>query len=252
MGCCGDVAGDLVQAAEERGKHMTWYGYIRVSSRDQVEGQSPEVQEQIIRGAAQMQGVGDVEIFRDDGVSGSVPLDERPQGAVLLARLQPGDTLVASKLERAFRSVVDTLVRIDKLQQRGVSVILCDVSIEPVTNNGVGRLFITMLSAVAEFERFRLLERTAEGRRAKASKGGHVGGCPPYGYKVFGNGKDAVLVPEMNERVIVERAKSLERDGLSLRDIADSLGREGHKTRKGTPFAAMQVKRILEQAVHHG
>lgn len=223
---------------------MTWFGYARVSTGAQTDGQSPEIQARIISGVAQMRGVADLQMFSDDGVSGSVPFAERPCGADIMAQVRSGDTIVASKLDRLFRSSVDALVSVEAFKKQGVDVICCDISTDPLASNGTGRLFFSILAAVAEFERERIRERTSEGRRAKAEKGGYAGGSVRYGFRAVGQGREAAVVEDQTERAIVEFI-ALVAPGKSLREICASLTAAGYRTRRGTPFAPQQVKRVL-------
>jgi hypothetical protein len=76
------------------------FGYARVSSQDQAEnGVSLAEQERRIRGRALEQGWTLEHIFVEEAVSGSIPLDERPQGSRLLRTVQPGDVVICAKLE---------------------------------------------------------------------------------------------------------------------------------------------------------
>ena len=89
---------------------MAVYGYCRVSTARQVEdGLSLEVQRRQVEGYAQMHGLALARVFLEQGVSGSVPLGERPAGRELMAALQSGDAVIAAKLDRAFRSALDAL-----------------------------------------------------------------------------------------------------------------------------------------------
>src|SRR6476620_2686423 len=90
--------------------------------------------------------------FVERGVSGSKPLGDRPQGAALLGALKPGDTVITPKLDRMFRSALDALDVLTKLQQSGVSLHMIDLRGD-TTGNGVSKLVFTILSAVAEAER---------------------------------------------------------------------------------------------------
>ncbi len=94
---------------------------------------------------------------------------------------------------------------------------------DPVTDNGVAKLFFGMLALVAEFERERILERTKDGRRAKAARGGHVGGSAPFGYRVNGSGKDASLVEVPAQQAAVITIRELLGQGHSLRRIAAAV-----------------------------
>src|SRR5258706_14944359 len=84
------------------------FGYVRVSTAEQANGGlSLETQQQQITGYAMMKGWTVAEFFVEAGVSGSVPLADRPEGQRLLTTLQPGDTVITAKLDRAFRSAAD-------------------------------------------------------------------------------------------------------------------------------------------------
>src|SRR4051812_50158542 len=101
---------------------MAVFGYCRVSTAAQAaEGESLEVQRRHLEGWALMQGQPLDAVFVERGVSGSVPLLERPEGGRLWARLRRGDTLVASKLDRLFRSALDALQAGEDLKGRGGS-----------------------------------------------------------------------------------------------------------------------------------
>ena len=84
---------------------MGTYGYVRVSTlRQAEEGLSLEVQRRQLEGYALQHGLTLDRVFVEDGVSGAVPLANRPAGGALLALLEPGDVVLAAKLDRAFRS----------------------------------------------------------------------------------------------------------------------------------------------------
>ena len=122
-------------------------------------------------------------LIEEPGVSGTKPLAARPEGGPLLARLQKGDALIVAKLDRAFRNAADALATAEQLKARKVDLIVADMGSEPVTQNGVSRMF-GMLALVAEFERERTRERLADGRGAKRAVGGHIGGSAPFGGEV--------------------------------------------------------------------
>src|SRR5580704_14553192 len=88
-------------------------GYIRVSTEQQArdDRSSLQVQTDIIEGYARTRGIDKygVQIFTDAGVSGAVKLAFRPAGAELLAAMASGDTVIASKLDRMFRSASDAI-----------------------------------------------------------------------------------------------------------------------------------------------
>lgn len=220
---------------------MGIYGYSRVSSAEQAEGTSLPDQAMRIRGAAMLMGSELIELFTDAGVSGGVRLKDRKQGAALLARLQPGDTLIVSKMDRAFRSASDALATIDQFQSAGIALVVVEIGLDPVTGSGITRLVASILGVVAEFERTLVLERVQAGRATKRSKCGYTGGKRPFGYVVVGAGKAAMLSPHPAEQKAIVLMKSLRRRGFSLTRIAERLRREGHA------ISHMGVKSVLNR-----
>jgi DNA invertase Pin-like site-specific DNA recombinase len=222
---------------------MTTYAYIRVSTIEQADGTSLAEQERKARGVAMIRNEEIAEVFSDAGVSGSVPLEDRPAGKRLLDLLVKGDTLIVAKLDRAFRNATDALVRSDYFKSIGVKLILVDMGNDPVTENGTGRMFFGMLALMAEFERDRILERTDNGRRAKKAKGGHTGGSAPFGFQVVGMGKDARLEPVEDQQFAIRDIIALHAEGHSLRKIADHI-RVGY----GFHISHEAVRRIVNEA----
>lgn len=223
------------------------WGYLRVSTGEQAEDGRSSLgdQEAKIRFAA---GAGrDVEIVSDVGVSGAMALSERPGGGPLMRQLAAGDVLIAAKMDRLFRSARDALVTVEDLKARGVRVILADMGFEPVTENGAAKMFFTMLAAFAEFERTRTAERMADGRAGKRSRGGHIGGEAPFGWRVVGSGRTASLEPVESEQVLIDMARGERSRGVSYREISVLLASRGGLNRQGKPFEAMQVKRMMSE-----
>jgi putative DNA-invertase from lambdoid prophage Rac len=95
------------------------------------------------------------QVVVEAGISGAVPFNERPEGGKLWASLAKGDALVASKLDRMFRSASDCLAAVEAFKARDVSLYLLDLNggADDVSGNGIVRLFLTIVSAFAEFER---------------------------------------------------------------------------------------------------
>src|SRR5258708_979240 len=77
------------------------FGYVRVSTAEQaIAGLSLETQQQQITGYCMIKGWSVAEFFVEAGVSGSVPLADRPEGQRLLTTLPPGDTVITAQLDR--------------------------------------------------------------------------------------------------------------------------------------------------------
>lgn len=228
-------------------------GYVRVSTNDQKDNTSPDEQERKIKAIADLRNATpyDLGLYRDLGVSGGIKLWDRPEGKRMLADAQPGDCIVASKLDRLFRSASDALATAEELKNKGIDLILVDMGTDAVTGNGVARMFFGMLALVAEFERDRINERTEAGRRYKKSKNGHLGGPPPYGFEVIGSGKDAKLAPKEGEREIMLSIKQLMRERTPMSAMREAE-RMGLRDRAGSPFRIPQLQRIAARELALG
>ncbi|MCQ0987232.1 recombinase family protein [Jiella marina] len=101
---------------------------------------------------------------------------QRPVFDAALRRLQPGDLFVVWDLDRAFRSVVDALTEAEKLRQRGIGFQIANLNID--TTTPAGMFVYTIVSALAEFERRTLSQRTKEGLEAARRRGKRLGRPP--------------------------------------------------------------------------
>src|SRR6516164_5507099 len=129
---------------------MTTIGYARVST----DGQTLHAQTEALHAC------GCARIF-EEKISGA--RSDRPQLAKALAALGAGDTLVVCKLDRLARSTRDLLNTLATISERGASFkSLSDSWADTTTPHG--RLMVTVLGGLAEFERHLILSRTAEGR----------------------------------------------------------------------------------------
>jgi putative DNA-invertase from lambdoid prophage Rac len=217
---------------------MKVYGYTRVSTERQAdEGESLDVQRRQIGGYAMMKGLEIGHVFVERGVSGSTPLSERPQGAALLAILEPGDVVVTAKLDRMFRSALDALEVLSQLKERGVSLHMVDLGGD-VTGNGISKLVFTILSAVAEAERDRIRERVRDVKRDQKERNRFLGGTVPFGMDLA---EDGSLVPDPIAQAAIATMRDARAAGRSLRQCAEMV-RERH----GLEVSHMTVKRVLE------
>lgn len=103
-----------------------------------------------------------------DTISGKVPASERPQFSKMLERMEPGDMLVVSKLDRLGRDMIDVMQTIKALTARGIRVKVLALGDTDLTSTA-GKAVVGILAVVAEMERDMLVERTQAGlARAKA------------------------------------------------------------------------------------
>jgi DNA invertase Pin-like site-specific DNA recombinase len=161
-------------------------------------------------------------MFIERGVSGTKPLAERPQGAELLAVLQPGDAIIASKLDRVFRSALDALTAARQLRKLQIALHLPDLGGD-VTTNGNAKLFFTMASAFAEAERDRLQRPITEVKRLQRKRR-YLGGTAPWGWRV---GEAGELEPIPEQQAAIRHMRRLREEGKSLRTIARMMAAAG-------------------------
>ena len=228
---------------------MTTYSYARVSTDRQAnEGESLAVQARTCAGYAAMRGLVVEATFVERGVSGSVPLGDRPEGARLLSLVRGGDDIIAAKLDRLFRSARDALSSLEQIKQRGVRLHLIDLGGD-VTENGVAKLTFTILSAVAEAERDRIRERISDVKADQRKRARFLGGRVPFGFVVS---PDGALVNNPNEQVALETMKTLRTNGASLRKIARELREAGHSISHEGVRSALLLLRSIENCDKSG
>lgn len=221
--------------------------YIRVSTEEQaLEGVSLDAQEQTLRAYCTMRQLALVDLVREAGVSGGVPLAQRPGGqrVLELVRKRKVQAVVAWKLERLFRDCADGLQVVGQWDKAGVALHLVDLGGQAVdTKTAMGRFFLTVMAGSAELERNQIRERTAAAMRHKARLGEYTGGAVPYGSRL---GPDGVqLAPIDDEQAVIGEAQALRQEGLSLRAIARTLEQRGRAPRQGQTWHPEQVKRLV-------
>ena len=208
------------------------YGYVRVSSQMQVDSNLSLVEQQRrIEGRVLEQGWTLKHIFVEPAVSGSMPLAQRPEGGKLIALLQPGDIVIGAKLDRLFRNTVDALQTIEAFRKRRISLWLLDLGGD-CTGNGISALVLSILSAVAQFERERIGERLADAKRQMRERGLLQGGSPPFGYTLgepAGRGRTRHLIPDPAQQEAIATMHRMREEGATLMQIRDHLRGQGFR-----------------------
>jgi DNA invertase Pin-like site-specific DNA recombinase len=153
-------------------------------------------------------------------VSGSIEFEKRPEGVKLFEKLEAGDVLIFSKLDRAFRNTRNALNTLHELKLRGISVHFIDLGGD-VTNDGIGSVIFTILSAFATFERERIATRIREVKQVQKADGKFLGGFTRFGYRV----EEDRLVKDPDQQNIIKEMRDMKRRGMSLRRISKWLDR---------------------------
>jgi DNA invertase Pin-like site-specific DNA recombinase len=210
------------------------------TERQSNEGHSLADQEQRIRGYAQSVGLPLDGIFVEAGVSGGKRLALRPKGAELLATLRPGDHVVATKLDRCFRSACDALNVAEDFRLKGIHLHLLDIGGD-VTGNGVAKLVFNVLAAVAEMERGRISERVRSVKQHLRKSGYFTGGHVARGYNVTDDGK---LVADERWQECLNAMKQMRAEGMPYRTIATEVSEQfGMTLDHSTVFRVLNGKR---------
>ena len=123
---------------------------------------------------------------------------DRPELSKLLAHMDEGDTVVIESLSRLGRSTKDLIELVELFQKRGVQLVSLKESID--TNTSTGKLLFTILSALAQFERDVIADRTREGLNAARARG-HSGGRPRTDQRKIGQ---AVKLYEAGKHTLKE------------------------------------------------
>jgi DNA invertase Pin-like site-specific DNA recombinase len=212
----------LVKLTDSSSAPTRVFGYTRVSTQLQAQrGESIKTQESRIRAYAEMNGLSVDRYFHERGVSGTIPLQRRPVGAKLRTELREGDVVIATKLDRMFRSAADALNSLEQMKQRGISLHLIDLGGD-CTGNGVAKLVFHILAAVAEAERERITERILEVKARQRDEGQFIGGRVPFGWTLTAAG----LARDEDQQRALRRMRHLKGQGKSLREIASLVGKE--------------------------
>lgn len=144
------------------------YGYARVSTKKQLEGNGLEVQEKALLAA------GAEKVVKEQYTGTTM---QRPKLDALLESMAEGDTLMAAKLDRIARTAAEGASVINNLQKRGIAVHILNIGVLDSSTNG--RLMTNVLLAFAEFERDMIVERTQAGREVARTHAGYREGRRP-------------------------------------------------------------------------
>ncbi|MGR5149506.1 recombinase family protein [Photobacterium alginatilyticum] len=165
-------------------------GYARVSARDQ----SLDIQ------VEQLKEVGCEKIFQENA---SGKDSDRSQLKAMIDFSREGDVIHVMKVDRLARNTIDALNIADTLAKKGAGLVFHDLGDVDI-NSDIGRVIYTTISAFAEMERKRILQRCNEGRAKAKAEGRHLGRHP--------------------DRELHEKIKTLSSQGMNKHAISKKLG----------------------------
>lgn len=221
--------------------------YARVSSEEQVENTSLDLQVARCTDFCRSRGWPVVAEFVEEGVSGA--RQQRPQLDRLLDLVRAGevDTVVVLKLDRFSRDrahLFDWLAEFARLRVAFVSVTEAFD-----TSTAHGDAMVGMLGVFAQMERRVIADRTRAGLEARLRAGGWGGGDnAPYGYRIVGQDREAHLEVDPHEKRLIETAVSLLLDqGLTSGQAAARLNAMGLTPRQAALWTSQNLRNLLRR-----
>lgn len=205
-------------------------GYVRVSTEDQVDGESPNTQKTEIEQYCKAHGWELLDIKKDLGISGSKSAN-RPEWNKIqnMAISNECDVVVFLKLSRFARNAREALNIEHELSQHGVALVSIKERFDTTTSSG--KLNFQMLAMFAEFEREVIMEQMNDNKMAKWRDLRMFNGVTPYGYSW--NKEAAKMETHPEEAKLLHRIFRLYANtGLSMKDITIKLNNEGYKGRR--------------------
>lgn len=209
------------------------FAYLRVSGKGQVDGDGFTRQLGEIKRYAGRNGIKIARVFRDEGVSGTKDLENRPAFVEMMTALHSNGTklVLVEKLDRLARDLMVQETIIGDLRKNGfelVSVMEPDL----LQDDPSRKLMRQIFGAIAEYEKTMIVLKLRGARTRARVKNGRCEGRKPFGYF---EGETAALA----------RIKALRREGMGFDRIAARLNEEKILTRTGKPWHGLVVNRIF-------
>lgn len=215
----------------------TAFAYLRVSGLGQVDGDGFDRQSDAIDRYASAHGLTIVETFREEGVSGTKDLDNRPALQDLLLAIDGGEvcTVLIEGLDRLARDLMVQETILGDLRKRGITVVSVK---EPdlCSDDPSRKLMRQIFGAIAEYDRAMIVLKLRGARQRVKARTGRCEGA-----KAFGTSEA--------HRPTIDRILSLRGAGMAVDRIAETLNAEGLLSKTGGKWYGSSVRNVLQREI---
>lgn len=209
------------------------FAYLRVSGKGQIDGDGFTRQLEAIRQYAKDHEVKIMKVFREEGVSGTKDLDDRPALSDLMVALHSNGvrTVLVERLDRLARDLMVQESIIGEFHKHDFTLISVT---EPdlLQDDPTRKLMRQFMGAIAEWEKSMIVRKLRAARNRVKAKTGRCEGAKPYGYFE-------------GEQAVIERMQRLRTSGMGFDKIAAQLNADGIAPRRGQRWHGLQVNRVL-------
>lgn len=225
---------------ERQGDTMKAFAYLRVSGKGQVDGDGFDRQELACEEYAATNGIEIAEIFKEEGVSGTKELDDRPALSELFAALEENGikTVIVEKLDRLARDLMVQETIIADIRKSGYTLLS---TCEPdLCSTDPSRVLVRQIfGAISQYEKAMTVLKLRGARQRKKAKMGRCEGKKPFGH----------YPGELTTLAVIRSL--FQRGDTSTDEIAAFLNTQGEPTRSGKPWHGSTIRKILHNEANH-